>query len=157
MIFVVIYPLIFIKNAKPFIFIDLLASLAAGGFYLYLFSKEGVATWVLILLAVGAIFVTLAVLGYFTDDICDHCGYYADHISGSRHQVGATRRSVSHNTSESLDHTTTEKRGNTTVITNYYTTHTSTTVTEKTDYEVERTCINCGGKYKNRFTITKKL
>lgn len=155
MVYVVLYPLLYLRNARLFEYLYVLLSLAAGGYYLYEFSKGGTAIWVLIVLGVAVVLIALGILVRISDDICPLCGYFAGHDSGPRTQVGS-RTSVSHNPYEELTHTTKEKIGNTTYITDHYVRGTKTTTTTTNNFEVVRTCWRCGHQFKNFFSETHR-
>lgn len=156
MVYVVLYPLLYLRSAKLFEILYVLVSLVAGGFYLYQFSKGGTAKWVLILLGIAVVLITLAILVRISDDICPRCGYFAGHVSGPRTQVGPSKTSVRNDTYKTLTHTTTETVGNTVYITDHYKTGVKTTTTTTTNYEVVRTCGRCGHQFKNFFSVTNK-
>ena len=154
MVFVALYPLLYLRSGLIFEILYPLVSLALSGIYLYLYSNQASKIWVLIILGAIAVVITFIVFFKISDDVCPICGYYANHHSDAPQQVGPSRTSVSTNPYKRYVKTTTEKSGNTTIITDHYETGTTQTVTTTTNYKILRTCARCGATFTNHKTVT---
>lgn len=157
MVYVLLYPFLYIRNAGFYKFLYPVVCLVAGGFYLYQFSKEGPEKWVLILLGIAVVVISLIIIVRVADDICPRCGYYAGHYSGTPQQVGQSRVRVEHNPYKEYTHTTTEQVGRKTVITEHYVSGVNTTTTTETDYKIDRRCMKCGHVFLNHKTVRERV
>ena len=156
MAYVICYPFLYFRTALLFRWIHWGVSLAAAGFYFFLYLKItsrsglGIALYILLLLVI--LFGVFIIAGLMTrrleKDICPYCGYFARHTKGPRRMVGESE-SYGSGTDRVYDGQTTEIRGNTKYIISHYHDEKYTTKTTTKHYEVDRKCMRCGKAFVN--------
>lgn len=153
MAYVVCYPLLYTSLSRTYVWIAGALTLIAAALYLWPYvgvvneNGFGLMRLVLWVLMMG---VSFAVIFYLTqgnsEDVCPHCGYFASHKRGDRRLTGSE---VSYDTETDTvyDGTTVSHRDNTKVITKHYHDETYNTETITYNYDTDRTCMRCGGKF----------
>lgn len=158
MAYVVCYPLLYTGLSRSYVWIAGALTVVAAALYLWPYvgvvneNGFGLMRLVLWVLMMG---VSFAVIFYLTqgnsEDVCPHCGYFASHKRGDRRLTGSE---VSYDTETDTvyDGTTVSHRDNTKVITKHYHDETYNTETITYNYDTDRTCMRCGGKFITKST-----
>lgn len=158
MAYVICYPLLYTSLSRSYVWIAGALTVIAAALYLWPYvgvvneSGFGLMRLVLWVLMMGVSFVAIFYLTKGnSDDVCPHCGYFASHKRGDRRLTGSE---VSYDTETDTvyDGTTVSHRDNTKVITKHYHDETYNTETITFNYDTDRTCMRCGGKFITKST-----
>ena len=165
MAYVVCYPLLYTSLSRSYAWIAIALTIVTAGLYLWPYvgvvdeNGFGLIRLVLWLLMTGVSFV---IIFYLTngnsEDVCPHCGYFASHKRGDRRLTGS-EVSYGTETDTVYDGTTESYKDNTKIITKHYHDETYNTETVTLNYDTDRTCMRCGGKFITKSTTeqtTKK-
>ena len=156
MVYVACYPLLYTGLSRSYVWINLALTIVVAAIYFWPYlgviehrslSLIHLLLWVVM---IGGSFL----VGFFPadknfNDICPHCGYFANHSRGEKHKTD-TNVSYGSETDTIYDGTTERTVGNTKYITKHYHDEVYETKTTTSWYDVDRRCMRCGKPFTSR-------
>lgn len=156
MVYVACYPLLYTGLSRAYVWINLALTIIVSACYFWIYwgvIEDRSLSLIHLLLWIAMVAVSF-VVGFFPadknfNDVCPHCGYFANHSRGAKRKTGSDV-SYGSETDTIYDGTTERTVGNTKYITKHYHDEVYETETTTSYYDVDRSCMRCGKPFTSR-------